>query len=175
MAASYDAIIIGSGACGSWAAMELTQAGMSVLMLEAGSRVDPAEDFQHKFLFQLDYRGAGKPGLLRRYAGSERNYRIMIDNAENPYTTAPDTVYRWSRSRCLGGRTLHWARATDRMADYEFKAASRDGYGMDWPVSYSDLKTYYDRIESFIGVSAAMEDFRSSPTESSPAHAAQLR
>ena len=72
------------------------------------------------------------PGLLRRYAGSERNYRIMIDNAENPYTTSPETTYRWGRSRCLGGRTLHWARATDRMADYEFKAASRDGYGMDW-------------------------------------------
>jgi glucoside 3-dehydrogenase (cytochrome c) catalytic subunit len=163
MAASYDAIIVGSGACGSWAAMELTRAGMSVLMLEAGSRVDPVEDFQHKFLFQLDYRGAGKPGLLRRYAGSERNYRIMIDNAENPYTTAPDTVYRWSRSRCLGGRTLHWARATDRMADYEFKATSRDGFGMDWPVSYSDLKPYYDRIESFIGVSAAMEGFPQFP------------
>jgi choline dehydrogenase-like flavoprotein len=163
MAASYDAIIVGSGACGSWAAMELTRAGMSVLMLEAGSRVDPVEHFQHKFLFQLDYRGAGKPGLLRRYAGSERNYRIMIDNAENPYTTAPDTVYRWSRSRCLGGRTLHWARATDRMADYEFKAASRDGHGMDWSVSYSDLKPYYDRIESFIGVSGAMEGFPQFP------------
>src|SRR5262245_27150593 len=115
MAASYDAIIVGSGASGSWAAMELTRAGMRVLMLEAGSRVDPVQDFQHKSLFDLDYRGAGKPGLLRRYSGSERNYRIMIDNAENPYTTAPDTVYQWGRSRCLGGRTLHWARATDRM------------------------------------------------------------
>ena len=86
--------------------------------------------------------------MLRRYAGSERNYRIMIDNAENPYTTSPETDYRWGRSRCLGGRTLHWARATDRMADYEFKAASRDGYGMDWAVSYADMKPYYDRVES---------------------------
>ena len=101
----------------------------------------------------MDYRGRGKPGLLRRYAGSERNYRIMLDNVENPYTTSPDTIYSWGRSRCLGGRTLHWARATDRMADYEFKAASRDGYGMDWAVSYADVKPYYDRIESFIGVS----------------------
>ncbi len=154
---TYDAIVVGSGACGSWAAMELTQAGMRVLMLEAGPRVDPAEQFRHKFPYELDYRGRGKPGLLRRYAGSERNYRIMIDNIENPYTTSPDTLYSWSRSRCLGGRTLHWARATDRMADYEFKAASRDGYGMDWAVSYADMKPYYDRIESFIGVSAAAE------------------
>jgi choline dehydrogenase-like flavoprotein len=157
MRQTYDAIIVGSGACGGWAAMELTKAGFKVLMLEAGSRVEPARDFHHTFLYQMEYRGQGKPGLLRRYSGSERNYRIMIDNEENPYTTSPETVYRWGRSRCLGGRTLHWARATDRMADYEFKAASRDGYGMDWAVTYADMKPYYDRVESFIGVSGAVE------------------
>ncbi len=157
MAQTYDAIVAGSGACGGWAATELTRAGMKVLMLEAGSRIEPARDFHHTFLYQMDYRGRGKPGLLRRYSGSERNYRIMIDNQENPYTTSPETVYNWGRSRCLGGRTLHWARASDRMADYEFKAASRDGYGMDWAVSYADMKPYYDRVESFIGVSAAAE------------------
>jgi choline dehydrogenase-like flavoprotein len=157
MAQVYDAIIVGSGATGGWAAMELTQAGMKVLMLEAGSAIDQAKDFGHKFPYQMEYRGQGKPGMMRRYSGTERNYRIMLDNLENPYTTTPDTVYRWGRSRCLGGRTLHWARATDRMADYEFKAASRDGYGMDWPISYADIKPYYDRVESFIGVSAAME------------------
>jgi len=143
--------------------MELTRAGMKVLILEAGSAVDPARDFHHTFLYQMDYRGSGKPGLLRRYAGSERNYRIMIDNVENPYTTSPETNYRWGRSRCLGGRTLHWARATDRMADYEFKAASRDGYGMDWPVSYADMKPYYDRVETFIGVSGTAEGLAQFP------------
>src|SRR5690349_21141497 len=153
----FDAIVVGSGACGGWAALELTRAGMKVLMLEAGARIEPTTDFKHTFLYEMDYRGQGKPGLLRRYAGSERNYRIMLDNEENPYTTAPGTVYRWGRSRCLGGRTMHWARATDRMADYEFKAASLDGYGMNWDVTYADMKPYYDRVESFIGVSAAME------------------
>lgn len=154
---SYDAIVVGSGACGGWAAMELSQAGMKVLMLEAGSPINPAKDFHHAFLYQMDYRGQGRPGMLRRYSGSERNYRIMLDNQENPYTTSPGTIYRWERSRCLGGRTLHWSRASDRMADYEFKAASRDGYGMDWAVSYAGMKPYYDRVERFIGVSASLE------------------
>jgi choline dehydrogenase-like flavoprotein len=153
----YDAVIVGSGACGGWAAMALSQAGMKVLMLEAGSAVSAAKDFHHKYLYELPFRGRGEPGLLRRYAGSERNYRIMIDSRENPYTTSPETVYRWGRSRCLGGRSLHWARASDRMADYEFKAASRDGYGMDWPISYAELAPYYDRVERFIGVSGAAE------------------
>ena len=163
LAHSYDAIVVGSGACGGWAAMELTRAGMRVLLLEAGARMDPAQDFHHTFLYEMDYRGLGKPGLLRRYSGSERNYRIMIDNEENPYTTSPETTYRWERSRCLGGRTLHRARATDRMADYEFKAASRDGYGMDWAVSYADMAPYYNRVERFIGVSAAREGFPQFP------------
>jgi choline dehydrogenase-like flavoprotein len=153
----FDAIIVGSGACGGWAAMHLAQAGMKVLMLEAGSPVSAAHDFHHIFPYQLTFRGQGKPGMLRRYSGTERNYRIMLDNVENPYTTSPGTEYRWTRSRCLGGRTLHWARASDRMADYEFKAASRDGYGMDWAVSYADMKPYYDRVERFIGVSGAAE------------------
>jgi choline dehydrogenase-like flavoprotein len=159
----FDAIVVGSGACGGWAAMQLTQAGMRVLILEAGSPVNPARDFHHVCLYELDYRGLGRPGLSRKYSGSERNYRIMIDNSENPYTTSPETVYRWGRSRVLGGRTLHWARATDRMADYEFKAASRDGYGMDWDVSYAEMSPYYDRVERFIGVSGRREGFPQFP------------
>ncbi len=163
MQVSYDAIVVGSGACGGWAAMHLAKAGLKVLMLEAGSPVDPAKEFHHTFLYQLKFRGNGEPGLLKRYSGSERNYRIMIDNEENPYTTSPETFYRWGRSRCLGGRSLHWARASDRMAEYEFKAASRDGYGMDWALSYSDLEPYYDRVESFIGVSGTREGFPQFP------------
>jgi choline dehydrogenase-like flavoprotein len=131
--------------------MHLAQAGMKVLLLEAGSAVDAARDFRHIFPYQLAFRGQGQPGMMRRYSGTERNYRIMLDNSENPYTTSPGTEYRWARSRCLGGRTLHWARASDRMGDYEFKAASRDGYGMDWAVNYADMKPYYDRVDRFFG------------------------
>jgi choline dehydrogenase-like flavoprotein len=153
----YDTIIVGSGACGGWAAMELTRAGFKVLLLEAGSRIDPAKEFHHRFPYELPFRGAGQPGLLRKYfkGSTEYNYRIMIDDRENPYTTPADKPFRWSRSRVLGGRTLHWGRVTDRMSDFEFKAASRDGYGDDWPISYKDIAPYYDRVERWIGVSAA--------------------
>lgn len=125
---------------------------MKVLLLEAGSAISQA-DFHHTFPYQMEFRGHLPPSLAHRYSGDARNYRIMLDREENPYTTSPGTDYRWTRSRCLGGRTLHWARATDRMANYEFKAASRDGYGVDWPISYEDLALFYDRVETFIGVS----------------------
>ena len=151
----FDVIIVGSGACGGWAAMALTQAGMKVLLLEAGSPIEPAKEFRHTWPYELPFRGQGKPGVMRKYfsGSTEYNYKIMIDDRENPYTTPADKPFRWSRSRVLGGRTLHWSRASGRMSDLEFKAASRDGYGDDWPISYADISPYYDRVESFIGVS----------------------
>jgi choline dehydrogenase-like flavoprotein len=155
--AKYDVVIVGSGACGGWACMELAKAGFKVAMLEAGSHIDPAKEFHHRWPYELPFHGGGQPGLLRKYfkGSTEYNYRIMIDDRENPYTTAPDKPFRWLRSRVLGGRTLHWGRCSDRMSDLEFKAASRDGYGDDWPISYRDIAQYYDRIERFIGVSGA--------------------
>jgi choline dehydrogenase-like flavoprotein len=161
----YDVAIVGSGACGGWAAMEMSQAGFKTVLLEAGSRVEPSKEFRHVWPYELPFRGSGQPGLLaKQFKGSsEYNYRIMIDDLENPYTTPEDKPFEWSRSRVLGGRTLHWGRASDRMADYEFKAASRDGYGDDWPVSYKDVAPYYDRVERFIGVSAAAENLPQFP------------
>jgi choline dehydrogenase-like flavoprotein len=153
----FDVAIVGSGACGGWACMELARSGFKVVLLEAGSEIDPNKEFRHRWPYELPFRGAGQPGLLRKYfhGSTEFNYRIMIDDRENPYTTPPDKPFDWRRSRILGGRTLHWSRASDRMSDLEFKAASRDGYGDDWPISYRDIAPYYDRVERFIGVSAA--------------------
>lgn len=157
MATTYDAVIVGSGACGGWAAMALTSAGMKTLLLEAGPKVEPAKEFRHRMPYEMPFRGQGQPGFLRKHfkGSTEYNYRIMIDDRENPYTTPADKPFHWSRSRVLGGRTLHWSRASDRMSDLEFKAASRDGYGEDWPIAYRDIAPYYDRVERFIGVSGA--------------------
>ena len=153
----FDAVIVGSGACGGWACMELAGKGMKVAMIEAGSNVVPAKEFRHTWPYEVPFRGQGQPGLLQKHFknSSEYNYRIMIDDRENPYTTPDGKPFYWKRSRVLGGRTLHWGRCSDRMCDLEFKAASRDGYGDDWPISYSDVAPYYDRVERFIGVSAA--------------------
>ncbi len=153
----YDVVIVGSGACGGWACMALAESGFKVALLEAGSHIEPYREFHHRWPYELPFRGAGQPGFLRKYhrGATEFNYRIMIDDRDNPYTTAPDKPFRWSRSRVLGGRTLHWSRASDRLSDLEFKAASRDGYGENWPIAYADIAPYYDRVEQFIGVSAA--------------------
>ncbi len=161
----YDIAIVGSGACGGWACMALAESGFKVILLEAGSQIDTYKEFKHRWPYELPFRGAGQPGFLRKYfrGATEYNYRIMIDDRENPYTTDPDKPFRWSRSRVLGGRTLHWSRASDRFSDFEFKAASRDGYGENWPIAYRDIAPYYDRVERFIGVSAAAADLPQFP------------
>jgi choline dehydrogenase-like flavoprotein len=137
--------------------MALAQSGFKVALLEAGSHIDTYKEFHHRWPYELPFRGAGQPGLLKKYfrGSTEYNYRIMIDDRENPYTTPGDKPFDWRRSRVLGGRTLHWSRATDRFSDFDFKAASRDGYGENWPISYAEIAPYYDRVERFIGVSAA--------------------
>ena len=154
----FDVAIVGSGACGGWACMELAQIGLRVALIEAGSRVEPAKEFRHHWPYEVPFRGSGQPGLLRKYfkGSNEYNYRIMIDDRENPYTTPEGKPFSWKRARVLGGRTLHWGRCSDRMSDLEFKAASRDGYGEDWPIGYKDVAPYYDRVERFIGVSGEM-------------------
>jgi choline dehydrogenase-like flavoprotein len=162
----YDAIVVGSGATGGWAAKELTQKGLRVAVLEAGRQLDPARDFrEHTWPYQLPYRGKGdlrdmertQPIQSKSYACNEYGRHFFVDDLENPYTTEPDKPFYWIRSRQLGGRTIVWGRQTYRFSDYDFKAASRDGYGDDWPISYHDLAPYYDRVEEFIGISGSYE------------------
>ncbi len=157
--------------------MALAESGFKVVLLEAGSQVTPYKEFKHRWPYELPFRGAGQPGFLRKYfkGATEYNYRIMLDDRENPYTTDAGKPFRWIRSRVLGGRTLHWSRASDRFSDFEFKAASRDGYGENWPIGYRDIAPYYDRVERFIGVSAAAADSASISGRRFPAaHAVEL-
>lgn len=168
----YDALIVGSGASGSWVAKQLTERGMRVLMLEAGPPRQPTRDFtEHIRPYQLKFRGFGnRPALLERqpiqrlcYACDEYSHQFFVDDRENPYTFPMDKPFMWIRGRQVGGKTFCWARESYRYSDYEFKAASRDGYGEDWPISYKDLEPYYDQVESFIGVSGSREGLEQMP------------
>lgn len=162
----YDAIVIGSGATGGWAAMELTRAGLKVCMIEAGRRLDPAKDFtEHKRPWDMKYRGkAMTPEMKKRvpiqsasFEVDEYTQHLYVDERENPWTSPKGQTFTWLRGRHVGGRTNMWGRQCYRLSDLDFKAASHDGYGDDWPISYADIEPYYDRVEKFIGVSGMKE------------------
>lgn len=155
----YDAVIIGSGASGGMAAKELTERGFEVLVLEAGPPVIPERDFSHHtWPYQMMYRGFGPPDWKAREqwmqdTASYYSKHFYVKDTEHPYTTEPGKPFMWVRARIVGGKTLHWGRIVWRLTDLDLKAASRDGFGDDWLISYADLEPYYERVEEFIGVS----------------------
>jgi len=165
-------VIVGSGASGGWVAKQLTEQGMSVLMLEAGPPRLPTRDFtEHVRPYQVKFRGFGNRQVLVErqpiqrlcYACDEYSHQFFVDDHENPYTFPLDKPFMWIRGRQIGGKTFCWARESYRFSDYEFKAASRDGYGEDWPIGYNDLAPYYDLVESFIGISGSREGLEQMP------------
>ncbi len=160
---TYDAVVVGSGATGGWAAKQLAEAGLKVALLEAGRAVSAKEFTEHMPAYKLKYRDHS-PEIVRTrpiqkqcYACMEYNYEWFVNDLENPYSTPPDKPFTWQRLRVLGGRSLVWGRQSYRMSDNDFKAASRDGYGDDWPISYADLAPYYDIVEKYVGITGAAE------------------
>ena len=160
---TYDVIVVGSGATGGWAAKRCSEAGLKVALLEAGRSVSPTEFTEHMPSFQLKYRNHS-PEMLRTrpiqkqcYACMEYNYEWFVNDLENPYSTPADKPFSWQRLRILGGRSLVWGRQSYRLSDVDFKAASRDGYDVDWPFSYADLAPFYDIVEQYVGISGAAE------------------
>lgn len=165
----FDAVIVGSGATGGWAAKELTEAGLDVALLEAGPTTTPDQFGEHVPPYRLRYRdrrhnGFASPDIARlrplhglQGACSEVNYKWFVNDVENPFTTPEDKPFVWVRVRALGGRTLTWGRQSYRLSDLDLKAASRDGVGIDWPFSYRDLAPYYSKVERFIGISGRNE------------------
>jgi choline dehydrogenase-like flavoprotein len=180
---TYDAIVVGSGAAGGMAAHVLTRSGMKVLLLEAGKKLNVEQELRSmEWPYEHPRRGALPPGShaltfneytirqppygpgfekfkhLYSYIGDyTKDYgkNILVEEREIPYT---GTSYAWVRARCLGGKTNIWGRLALRLSDYDFKAKSRDGFGEDWPISYSDLAPYYDKVDLYLGITGVREN-----------------
>ena len=160
---NYDVLLVGTGASGGLAAKVLTEQGLEVLLLEAGPKVDRTKFLTHSWPYEFPFRGVGSPKNINkdgRLAAAERTPFVgfYAEKSQHPYTTPADKPFDWSlRSRILGGRTLHWGRQSFRLAEFDFRAASIDGYGEDWPLTYAELAPYYDRVEDYIGVQGMKE------------------
>ena len=166
----YDAIVVGSGATGGYAAKELAERGLEVLVLEAGPYLK--EDWFHggggfdmNFLslsrVQAFLKGQYKQARYSLFS-AEKSF-LFVNDRQNPYTSAGEDYYLWVRGRNVGGRFLSWGRVAVRMSDYDFKAASHDGWGQDWPISYDELVPYYDQVEDFLGIVGTSEGLPNLP------------
>ena len=183
LSTTYDAIIVGSGAAGGMAAHVLTSHGMQVLLLEAGKKL-PIEKELKSMEWPYEHPRRGDMPLdsrairyneynirqppyaqgvkakhvysyVQNWNGSDYSKNIVVDEKDHPYT---GTQYAWVRARVLGGKTNIWGRLALRLSDYDFKAASRDGYGEDWPISYADIEPYYDRVDQYLGIAGHKEN-----------------
>jgi len=159
---SYDAIVVGSGMTGGWAAKELTEKGLKTLVLEAGRPIVPEQDYvEHVPPWEMKFRGLGdrvtardnQPIQSRCYAWDELTSKFFVSDKENPYTTDPSKPFWWIRGRQVGGRSIVWGRQTYRWSDLDFEANLHDAIAIDWPIRYLDIAPWYDYVEEFIGIS----------------------
>ncbi len=159
--APYDVCIVGSGAGGGMAAYMLTKAGARVVVLEAGQMWTPATDgAMLKWPYDSPRRGAStKDRPFGEFDGCIGGWELDGE----PYTRAPGTEFSWWRARMLGGRTNHWGRISLRFGPDDFRGKSIDGLGDDWPISYDDVKPYYDEVDKLIGVFGSNEGLRNAP------------
>jgi choline dehydrogenase-like flavoprotein len=169
----FDAIVVGSGITGGWATKELTEAGLKVLVLERGPTLDPASDYSdmvdpwdHPDLNMIpqDEIAAKYPYYPSvAYAMFNSNKGFWANEAEHPYESVAKDRFQWVRGYHLGGRSLMWGRASYRWSDDDFAANKRDGHGVDWPIRYVDLAPWYDKVETFVGISGDMDGLDNLP------------
>jgi len=172
---SYDAIVIGSGISGGWAAKELTEKGLKVLMLERGPKFDHIKDyktatkdpwdFPHRGRAPLQYK-RDNPNISRDWAmyGTAAQEAILdywVNEKDCPYVEVKP--FAWWRSYQMGGRSILWGRQCYRWSDFDFEANAKDGIAIDWPIRYKDIEKWYDYVETFAGISGSKENLSQLP------------
>ncbi len=161
-AKEYDAIIVGSGAGGGMATKILADAGLKIALVEAGPFFDPKDpktQTQLKWSYESPRRGAGTTRAFGEFDMSWGDWKVPGE----PYTTKEGTDFYWWRSRMLGGRTNHWGRISLRFGPDDFQHKSVDGLGENWPITYDEVKPYYDRLDKLIGVFGSKERLKNQP------------
>ena len=161
----FDAIVVGSGISGGWAAKELTERGLKTIILEAGGPTTDADWVEHVQPYEMHFRGYGDRKTLMRdqpiqrecYACDEMGHKFFVNDHDNPYTAPDDAPFRWFRGRQVGGRSITWGRQVYRWSDLDFTANAKDGHGNDWPIRYADIAPWYSYVEKFIGITGAQE------------------
>ena len=167
---AYDAIVVGSGISGGWAAKELCEKGLKTLVLERGRNVEHVTDYptamQHPWQFEhrprtsLDF-DEQNPIATRCYALDEATQQFFVKDAEHPYVQ--EKPFDWIRGYQVGGKSLIWARQTQRWSRFEFEAPARDGFAVPWPIGYEDLAPWYTHVERFAGISGNRDGIESLP------------
>lgn len=167
---TYEAIVIGSGISGGWAAKELTEKGLKVLMLERGRDIKHVQDYKNanKEPWDFPHRGGRTqkmiedyPVLKRDYPLNEMNIDFWVKDKECPYTEVKR--FDWFRGYHVGGRSLMWGRQSYRWSEYDFEANGKEGIAIDWPIRYKDLAPWYDHVEGFAGISGSKEGLSELP------------
>ena len=157
---TYDAIVIGSGISGGWAAKELTEKGLKTIVLERGWNVEHVKDYQNNTTdpWELPHRGGRTqkmiedyPVLKRDYPLNEKNLKFWVNEKESPYTEVKR--FDWYRGYQVGGRSLTWGRQSYRWSDLDFEANAKEGIAVDWPIRYKDIAPWYSYAEKFAGIS----------------------
>ena len=167
---SFDAIVVGSGISGGWAAKELTEKGLSVLLLERGKNVEHKKDYENALKPPWEYPHRGRrtyameeayPVLKRDYPLNEKNLDWWASDEDSPYTEIQR--FDWYRGYQVGGRSLLWGRHSYRWSDFDFEANGQDGVGVDWPIRYDDIAPWYDHVERFAGISGSRDGLAQLP------------
>jgi choline dehydrogenase-like flavoprotein len=161
---SYDAIVVGSGISGGWAAKELTERGLRVLLLERGKNIEHIKDYVNaaKPPWGYPHRGgrttamaAHYPVIGRSFPLNEMNLDWWVNEDESPYTEVKR--FDWYRGYHVGGRSLMWGRCSFRWSDLDFEANAKDGIAIDWPIRYADIAPWYSYVEKFAGIAGSTE------------------